>query len=93
MVNVFLTIDVEIWCNGWDNLDKNFSEAFQQYIYGTTPKGDYGLPIQLKMLQDSLGKIGKTFLVCLAPGKGSFYHEYFPDIFVLPKTVKEPRML
>lgn len=61
MVNVFLTIDVEIWCNGWDNLDKNFSEAFQQYIYGSTPHGDYGLPIQLKILQD-YGLLGVFFV-------------------------------
>jgi hypothetical protein len=40
----------------------------------------------LKSLQDSLQNLGKTFLVCLAPGKGSFYPEYFPDKFVLPKT-------
>lgn len=51
-MRVFLTIDVEIWCDGWDNLDSKFNSAFQRYIYGPTSKGDYGLPYQLKVLQD-----------------------------------------
>ncbi len=41
---------------------------------------------RLKTLQDSLANYGKTLLVCLAPGKGSFYPEYFPDNFIKPKT-------
>lgn len=52
MINVFLTIDVEIWCNGWNDLDKKFPSAYKQYIYGRTSKGDFGLPLQLKTLKD-----------------------------------------
>ncbi len=51
-LNVFLTIDTEIWCNGWDNIDAKFPNAFQSYIYGKTKNGNYGLPFQLKMLQE-----------------------------------------
>lgn len=51
MLNVFFTVDVEIWCDGWNNLDKNFPEAFQRYVYGPTPQGRYGLPATLDLLQ------------------------------------------
>ena len=52
MLNVFFTVDVEIWCNGWNDIDKKFPESFKRYIYGPTSKGDYALPIQLQVLQD-----------------------------------------
>lgn len=52
MLNVFFTTDVEIWCNGWADLDKRFPAAFKTYIYGHTPVGDFGLPYQLKVLKD-----------------------------------------
>jgi len=41
---------------------------------------------RIKLLQDSLQKMGKSLIVCFAPGKGSFYAEYFPDEYVKPKT-------
>lgn len=50
MLDVFFTVDVEIWCDGWTDIDQKFPSAFRQYIYGTTPRGDYGLPYQLKVL-------------------------------------------
>lgn len=34
---------------------------------------------KLKTIQDSLEKSGTTLLICLAPGKASFYPEYIPD--------------
>jgi hypothetical protein len=34
---------------------------------------------QLKQLQDSLEAKGTTLIVCLAPGKASYYPEYIPD--------------
>lgn len=46
----FFTVDVEVWCDGWTNIDQKFARAFRQYIYGTTPRGDYGLPYQLQLL-------------------------------------------
>lgn len=34
MLNVFFTVDVEIWCNGWHDIDKRFPAAFHDYVYG-----------------------------------------------------------
>jgi len=52
MLNVYFTVDVEIWCNSWVNLDEKFPQAFREYIYGPTGKGDFGLPYQLRVLND-----------------------------------------
>jgi hypothetical protein len=52
MMDVFLTVDVEVWCDGWGNIDAKFPEAFQRYIYGPTSRGNYGLPYQLHQLQE-----------------------------------------
>ena len=52
MLNVFLTIDVEVWCGGWQNLDEKFPSAFDRHIHGRTPQGDFGLPFQLKVMND-----------------------------------------
>ncbi len=52
MIDVFLTVDVEVWCDGWDDIDAKFPSAFQRYIYGPTSRGDYGLPYQLHQLQE-----------------------------------------
>ncbi|NOY94816.1 MAG: hypothetical protein GXO81_00280 [Chlorobi bacterium] len=42
--------------------------------------------LRIKRLQDTLQAMGKSLLVCLAPGKGSFYPEYFPEKYDSPKT-------
>lgn len=52
MLNVFFTVDVEIWCDGWQDIDRKFADAFRRYVYGPTSKGDYGLPYTLKVLND-----------------------------------------
>ena len=52
MLDVFFTVDVEIWCGGWKNIDEKFAEAFRRYIYGETPQGYYGLPYQLQLLTE-----------------------------------------
>lgn len=49
-MNVFLTFDVEIWCNGWHDLDRAFPSSFERYIYGHSPRGDYALPKTLAIL-------------------------------------------
>ncbi len=53
MLDIFITVDTEIWCNGWNNLDKRFPEYFKKYVYGPTAKGNYALPRTLEILQDS----------------------------------------
>ena len=49
---VLITVDTEVWCDGWRNIDAKFSGAFTKYIYGSTRNGDYGLPFQLKILNE-----------------------------------------
>ncbi len=50
MMRVFLTFDVEVWCEDWADLDRDFPDAFQRYIYGPTTSGQYGLPFELRVL-------------------------------------------
>ncbi len=52
MLEVFFTVDVEVWCDGWHNIDEKFPDAFRKYIYGPTAKGDFGLPYTLNVLKD-----------------------------------------
>lgn len=61
MLNVFFTVDVEIWCDGWLNIDAKFAAAFRKYIYGQTSRGNYGLPYQLSVLRHH-GLIGVFFV-------------------------------
>lgn len=49
-MNVFLTFDIEVWCNGWNDLDKKFPGAFARYVYGRSKYGDYALPQTLAIL-------------------------------------------
>jgi hypothetical protein len=50
MMDVFFTIDVEVWCDGWHDIDRKFPDAYRRYVYG--PDGDHGLPYQLGLLAD-----------------------------------------
>lgn len=50
MVEVFFTIDVEVWCDDWAALDAQFPGAFERYVYGPERQG--GLPTQLQVLND-----------------------------------------
>jgi len=52
MTNVLLTVDTEVWCDGWHDLDAKFPDFFRKYVYGPTRAGDYGLPILFKVLAD-----------------------------------------
>jgi hypothetical protein len=49
-VKVLLTFDVEVWCNGWDQLDAVFPSSFERYVYGRSKRGDYALPKTLEIL-------------------------------------------
>lgn len=49
-MNVYLTFDVEVWCNGWDDLDRVFPTSFERYVYGHSSHGDYALPKTLELL-------------------------------------------
>lgn len=50
MLEVYFTIDVEIWCDGWHDLDARFPDAFERYVYGEGRRG--GLPLHLRILND-----------------------------------------
>ena len=49
-MNVYLTFDIEIWCPGWKNLDRDFPNSYPRYLYGRSKHGDYGLPKTLEIL-------------------------------------------
>ena len=49
-MDVLLTFDVEVWCNGWDRLDEKFPSAFRRYVFGRSAKGDFALPRLLETL-------------------------------------------
>jgi hypothetical protein len=49
-MNVFLTFDIEVWCNGWDDLDGSFPGSFERYVFGRSKHGDYALPETLAIL-------------------------------------------
>lgn len=49
-MNVHLTFDVEVWCNGWADLDRQFATCYPRYIYGHSRHGDYALPKTLEIL-------------------------------------------
>tara|TARA_R110002073_G_scaffold75199_1_gene183505 strand:+ start:252 stop:1220 length:969 start_codon:yes stop_codon:yes gene_type:complete len=52
MLNVFITVDTEVWCDGWDNLDQKFPEYFKKYVYGPTQNGNFALPGKLSILEE-----------------------------------------
>src|SRR4051794_25350792 len=64
MTKVLFTVDVEVWCDGWDRLDEHFPAALARYIYGRTPAGDYGLPFTLRALTEH-GLSGVFFVEAL----------------------------
>lgn len=50
-MKVYLTFDIEIWCNGWTDLDRDFPSCFQRYVYGRSKAGDYALPKILEIMR------------------------------------------
>ena len=52
-LKVHLSFDVEIWCNGWSDLDAKFPASFERYVYGRSKSGDYALPKTLEFLERS----------------------------------------
>jgi hypothetical protein len=49
-MNVYLSFDIEVWCNGWDRLDANFPSSFERYVYGRSRHGEFALPQTLQIL-------------------------------------------
>lgn len=51
MMNVVLSFDVEVWCDGWEDIDAKFPACFERYVYGRSPRGDYALPKTLEIMR------------------------------------------
>ncbi|OOG24896.1 hypothetical protein B1C78_07750 [Thioalkalivibrio denitrificans] len=52
-LKVLITTDVEIWPDGWDRMGpEDFKASYRKYILGDTPRGQYGLPFQLRLLDE-----------------------------------------
>ncbi len=49
-MRVYLTFDIEVWCDGWQDLDRMFAGSFMRYVYGRSAQGDYALPETLAIL-------------------------------------------
>ena len=60
-MRVYLSFDIEIWCNSWEDLDGRFPSAFERYVYGRSAKGEYALPKTLEIL-DRHGLKGVFFI-------------------------------
>lgn len=60
-MKVYLTFDVEIWCNDWNQLDSRFPAAYERYIYGHSANEGYALPKTLEIL-DRYGLKGVFFI-------------------------------
>lgn len=76
-MNVHLTFDVEVWCNGWNNLDREFATCYPRYVYGRSPRGDYALPKTLEILARH-GLHGIFFVEPLFSAR--FGHDYLERI-------------
>lgn len=53
MLNVYLTIDVEVWSPHWRLEPAALQQAYDTYILGRTAKGDFGLPYQLDVMNSA----------------------------------------
>jgi len=90
MLNVFFTIDVEVWCNGWQNIDEKFADAFDRYIHGNTQQGCYGLPYQFKVMNDH----GLTSVCFVEPlFSARFGHEPLDEVVGLVNAAKHETQL
>lgn len=49
-MNVYLTFDIEVWCDGWSDLDGVFPGNFDRYVYGRSAHGSYALPKTLEIM-------------------------------------------
>ncbi|WP_333797318.1 hypothetical protein [Rheinheimera sp.] len=73
MMNVYITIDVEVWTEQWKLDADSLSKAYNTYILGKTPEGDFGLPYQLNVFNS----VGLTTVCFIEPlFSRVFGHEY-----------------
>lgn len=72
-MKVYLTFDIEIWCNNWEELDVRFPHSFHRYVYGHSQSGDYALPKTLEILDRNALK-GVFFVEPLFAGRFGIEH-------------------
>lgn len=89
-LDVFFTVDVEVWCDGWNDIDAKFPDAFRRYIYGPTDSGQYGLPFQLQLLRDH-GLTGVFFVEPLFAAR--FGQEALAEIVTLVRDAGQETQL
>lgn len=49
-MEVLLTFDVEVWCNGWESIEADFPDSFERYVFGHSRRDGYALPRTLDTL-------------------------------------------
>ena len=84
-MKIYLTFDVEVWCNSWDGLDERFPRAFDRYVYGRSSAGDYALPKTLEIMARS-GIKGVFFVESLFAAR--FGIDYLAKIVTLIQEAK-----
>lgn len=72
-MRVYLTFDVEVWCNDWARLDERFPSAFERYVFGRSARGEYALPKTLELL-DQHGLRGVFFVEPLFSARFGIEH-------------------
>jgi len=72
-MKVYLTFDIEVWCDGWESLDERFPASFERYVYGRSERGQYALPKTLEIL-DRHGLKGVFFVEPLFAGRFGIEH-------------------
>jgi peptidoglycan/xylan/chitin deacetylase (PgdA/CDA1 family) len=72
-MKVYLTFDIEVWCDGWEGLDERFPDSFERYVYGRSKGGQYALPKTLEIL-DRHGLKGVFFVEPLFAGRFGIEH-------------------
>lgn len=77
-MKVYLTFDIEIWCNNWAELDKRFPASFERYIFGRSAQGEFALPATLRILQ----KHGLCGVFFVEPLFASRFGQRYLDIVV-----------
>jgi len=67
MLSVLISVDTEIWPSSWEAARRSeLREDFLRDIHGRTPRGDFGLPFQLRVLQEH-GLKASFFVESLSP--------------------------
>lgn len=79
-MRVFLTFDVEVWCDDWHDLARGFPDAYARCVYGGSKRAGHALPRTLETL-DRHGLRGVFLVEPLFAAR--FGIEYLAEIVAL----------